>query len=268
MLEDNEIAEGMSSEELDALTLGEDVSEDTDAEEALAAVEEEDVDPKDAVIGEFRRKARDLEIENARLQGEVEARKELGLPAKEAEAPKSPLEIAEAAYVEENGDLDGFAMSGDLYRKQEAFKDAQHSVEAAKKTETVMETTAVKLQNDELSPEKAGEGLDLRSVCAMGDKYLTRGDNIDLSDTQAKHGTEAALKQAYAVMKRRILESGTDDAKTLSAALAKGKAQQPKKKPKNSEQDIDALITSDDDDGSGVDDNAPHSERLTNFIFG
>ena len=38
---------------------------------------EEVVDPKDAVIGGYRRKARDLEIENARLQGEVAARKDM-----------------------------------------------------------------------------------------------------------------------------------------------------------------------------------------------
>ena len=278
-----ELPEGMSSEELDALTLGEDEQvEDTaaataaeeaeaEAKEALAAAEEEDVDPKDAVIGEFRRKARDLEIEKARLEGELEARKEVTATKTEEAVVKSPLELAEEAYVEENGDLDGFAMSGALYREQKAFDDKQAALkreaEESSQTKTTMETTAVQLQSGELSPEKAGEGLDLRSMCAMGDKYLTRGDNLDLADIQAKRGTEAALKEAYSIMKRRILSAGTGDTETLQKALDAKAKTQPKLKKKNTESDIDDLIT---DDGSDEElgSDAPLTERLTNFICG
>jgi hypothetical protein len=279
-----EMPEGMSSEELDALTLGEEETVDDsaaataeeeatlEAKEALAAVEEEDVDPKDAVIGEYRRKARDLEIEKARLEGELAARKEANVTQTEETAEKSPLELAEEAYIEENGDLDGFAMSGALYREQKAYDEKQEAIkretEEAGHVKTTMETTAVQLQEGELSPETAGEGLDLRSMCAMGDKYLTRGDNLDLADIQAKQGTEAALKEAYGIMKRRILAAGTEDTKALQKALeAKAKTQPEPKKKTNTESDIDSLITGDDTD-DGIETDAPLTERLTNFICG
>ena len=280
-MEEHEITEGMSSEELDALTLGEeDVSKDAEAEaEAKAALEaeealketEEDADPKDAVIGEFRRKARDLEIEKARLEGELEARKTLQTETQKEVAPeKSPLEIAEAAYIEENGDLDGFAMTGGLYREQQAFDRAadqkEREVAESGKVKSTMELTAANLQEGDLSPEKAGEGLDLKSMCSMGDKYLTRGDNLDLADIQAKRGTAVALKEAYSIMKRRILLSGTEDAAALQKAID-AKSKTPVVKKKNKETDIDALITGEDGDLDEVDDDAPRVDRLTNFIF-
>ena len=283
MAQENDIVqEGMSSEELDALTLGESVSEDTDAEakaaleaaEALKETEtEEEVDPKDAVIGDFRRKARDLELENAKLAGQLEARKELQTETKEEVTPeKSPLEIAEAAYVEENGDLDGFAMTGALYREQAAFDKAndqkEREVVESTRTKSTMEITAANLQEGDLSPETAGEGLDLQSMCKLGDKYLTNGDNLDLAELQQAKGTAVALKEAYKIMKRRVLESGTEDSATLQKAIdAKaGKKKVPAKK--NNEDDIDALTTEEDDDLTQVDDDAPRVERLTNFIFG
>jgi hypothetical protein len=282
------VQEGMSSEELDKLTLGEEETVDDsakataeeeaalEAEEALKETEEaaaeDEADPKDAVIGEFRRKARDLEIEKARLEGELEARKALQTETKDEVAPeKSPLELAEEAWLEENGDMDGFAMSGQLYREQKAFDDAkvqrERETETAKTVETTMASTASELQAGELSPEAVGEGLDLKSMCALGDKYLDKWDNGKLADIQATKGTKAALTHAYKILKTRILEAGTEDTQTLQKAIAaKAKKDKEVSGKKNTETDIDALTTEDETVVTD-DEDAPRVERLTNFIF-
>jgi len=297
-----EITEGMSSEELDALTTGEDAEDVKDnklAQEALDATEEgpspaeesvdsegetkpkeageesaekekPDVDPKDAVIGDFRRKLREQELETARLQGEIEARKSIHTTTTTEEPQKSPLEIAEAAYIEENGDLEGFAMTGELYRKQRAFDEKQLASKAAaekqQQVNVALNQAAESLQEGDLSSGKMGKGLDLQSVANIGDKYLTKGDKIDLMDIQASRGMTAALKEAYKMMIHRTLNAGGEDAKLLQGAInAKSKSQtKPKKQGPT---DIDTLTTEGDDIHMGEAETETHSKRLTDFIF-
>lgn len=288
------LPEGMSSEELDALTTGEESEDASLAKEALDATgesspekkpaevapesppaEEEptgkteakpaEADPKDAVIGEYRRKSRDLEIKNARMQGELEARKEI--KAATTEAPKSPLEIAEADYFEQNGSMEGFAMNGELYRQQKAFDDKQAASKAATQKQedanSALLGTAETLQEGELSVEKMGEGLDFQSIANIGDKHLTKGDKIDLADIQSRRGTAVALKEAYHIMVRRTLAAGGQEAKLLQIAITKSKTQaKPKEKT-----DIDALTTEGEDTNEGEAQPDTHSKRLADFIF-
>jgi hypothetical protein len=283
--ENLEVSEGMSSEELDALTTGEVVENEDDpklAKEALEAIGEDpdetevaetedekaareaaeaealQADPKDAVIGQFRREKRDLELENAKLQGELEARK--SLQTDQTQKVKSPLELAEDAYTEEYGSLDGFAMSGELYRQQEAWKDKQ----TAQKTTETQESSAMQevnrekavLQNGDLSPEKAGAGLDFKSVIDNGQDYLDEADVLKVKLVKQKLGTNAGLRKAYDLCKQALIDNGQLKAKT-----------KPQPKP-NSETDIDALTTEDDDAITGEAEDLPHSERIANFICG
>lgn len=290
------LPEGMSSEELDILTTGE--NEDADlAQEALDATEtessesaddagdeeavetgeteekpeekpDEDVDPKDAVIGDFRRKLRDSEIEKARLEGELEARKDLVTP--KTEAPKSPLEIAEAAYLEENESMQGFTMSGELYREQKAFEEKQAAKQAAAESQeqssSALMNAAEELQEDELSEAKKGKGLDLQSISNLGDKHLTRGDRYDLADIKARKGSKAALREAYKIMVRRTLDAGGDDAKALKLAVSTKKVKKSQTKPKKKPTNIDALTTEGEDEETGEAETETLNERLTSFI--
>jgi hypothetical protein len=257
---------------------GESVEDDTTTteraeEETPKGEEKPEADPKDAVIGDFRRKLRDQELETARLQGELQARKDLQTKAEEP-PPKSPLELAEAAYIEENGDLDGFAMTGSLYRQQKAFDDEQAAKKAATKEQTQTSNAGVQAENElqqgDLSVEKMGEGLDLQSVAKVGQKYLTRGDTVDIADMVQTRGYAAALKETYKRMRARTLEAGGEDAKILQNAIKnakKGKSQTKPKKQGNT--DIDALTTEGEDEVKGeAETTETHSQRLANFITG
>lgn len=297
------LPEGMSSEELDALTTGEESeqTEDNLAQEALdatatkeesspaeesvedetteeteeeASVEKEkpEVDPKDAVIGDFRRKLRDQELETARLEGELKARKSIQTTT---EAPeKSPLEIAEAAFAEANeGSLEGFAMDGELYRKQRAFDKVADAKAATAEKQSQVNTVAIQaetdLQEGDLSAEKMGQGLDLQTVEGIGNQYLTRGDRLDIVDMIKTRGSKSALKEAYKIMVRRVLAANNEDSKLLQNAIdAKGKSKtQPKPKKPKGQTDIDALITEGEDVDTGEAETETVSKRLTDFVF-
>lgn len=280
-----EMPEGKSSEEIDAIMMeGEEGEEEFKAdqnlaEEALEATKEEspaeksvedeevedetvdeekeeveetsetetkDVDPKDAVIGEFRRKARDLELENAKLQGELTARRELQTKPAEEPPPKSPLEIDEAKYIEEYGELPegGLPMTGDLYRRQMAF-DAEQAdkaktakIDTEKKVFSEVDKAFQTLQDGEFSTEKLSEGLDIKSVMAKGQHLLTEGDLLNISSVSKSHGKEEALKEAYYTVIRRLNISSDN----VSPTAKKGKAV-TQKKPLKTEKDVDDLIT-------------------------
>lgn len=296
------LPEGMSSEEIDKLTTEEETPDDTElAQEAAAEAEpspaEESVedetpaeeaeeekpkekpkeepkpDPKDAVIGDFRRKYRDEQIKAARLEGELQARKEMTTKAESPE--KSPLEIAEAAYIAENDTLDGFAMDGALYREQKAFDDKQTAKKTATDRQTQTDGVALQaeaeLQQGELSTAKMGDGLDLKTVAALGTQYLTKGDRLDIADMIQTRGSKAALTEAYNIMKRRILASGTEDAKLLQNAIdLKGKSKSQTKPKKTKEKlDIDKLTTEGEEDveEKGEAETETQSKRLTDFVF-
>lgn len=300
-----EMPEGMSSEALDKLTTEGDVEQTKDADlaqEALDATEEsspagesaapptqsvrragdvaaeeteeepelsetdQQLRAKDSKIAAMKHSNRDLELDNARLQGELEARKSLGVKTEEV---KSPLEIAEAAYSEENeGSTDGFAVNGELYRLQKAFEDKQDAdkTEASgyERSKTAMDRSVASLQTGELSVEKVGEGLDFHSVVGLGKNYLDKADLMKIEIVSQRDGVDAAVKKTYELCKQAILGANNTDTKLLQNALAvKGK---PQTKPKKKEPtDIDALTTG-GEDTSAVEQET-HSKRLTDFIF-
>ena len=288
--------EGMSSEQIDALTTGEETEKpEVIAQEALTATEkdvesapaeesvkdekpeEEPEEPelseteqqliaKDSKIGEFRRKNRELEIEKARLEGELQARKSLQTP----EETKSPLEIAEAKYFEENGNLEGFVMSGELYRQQKTYDDNQATEQTTKTQKeqalTTMNRAVDKLQSGDLSPETVGAGLDFKTVVAIGKNYVDEADIKKIEIVSHRYGVEAGVKKTYELCKQAILDANNEDTKLLQNAMRSKTQPKPKKETKAT--DIDALTTDGEDTDTGEAEEETHSQRLTNFIFG
>lgn len=278
------LPEGMTSEELDALTTGEDTPEkveqdlakealeatDSPAEETVSEPEEKEEDlsedqqqlrAKDSKIASQKHELKERDLENARLQGQLEARKELAAP----QAPvKSPLEIAEAAYIEENGSLPegGLPMTGDLYRRQEEFADKQRETKAAASEQSRGNNAALHAEDElltgELSEEKRGKGLDLKTVTGIGKQYLTKGDRLDITDIAQSRGEKAALSAAYHIMVRRTLAAGNEDSKLLKIAISKSQT-----KPKKEE-------TPDNDDSVVIDkgeaEEVTHNKRLADFV--
>lgn len=217
---------------------------------------------KDAKIGDFRRRNREIELENARLKGELEARRSQTTE----DTPKSPLERAEADYIEKYGSLDGFAINTELYRQQRAFEDKQVTEKTAKTDEeraiTTMNREVDVLQLGDLSPEKVGYGADFRSVVEVGKKYLDKADVMKVEIVSHRDGIAAGVRKTYDLCKEAILAANNEDTKRLQLAM------RSKSQPKPKKTDIDAIPTEGDDANKGEAEEETHSQRLTNFICG
>lgn len=179
---------------------------------ALESTEDKETDtkpdPKDAVIGEYRRKARDAELETARLRGQIEATQTQVKPTE-----KSPIELA---AEQQEVSVDDVEISGALYKKQRAWEkkqDAAETEQAAAKDRTALGQRSFQTASVEFSTAKVGVGLDLKTVIEMGEQYLTPGDKLDIS--RAKD----PMKLAYQRCKRAILDSGTEEATLLQQRI-------------------------------------------------
>lgn len=285
---------GMSSEELDAFTtegeeddtLTKEVATDetpageSASEEKTVEVEEKPEEKpeeetyeqtqlraKDQKIASVKREKHELELENARMQGELKARQEL----QKSEAPvKSPLQKAKEAYIAENDNLEGFTMTVDLYEEQEAFKEEkrikQASADKAAESQNATGNFVEELQSEEISAEKVGKGLDFKSVVLSGQHYLDQADLMKIQLVSKSKGQKAGLKKAYDLCKEAILAQNEDnhDKILLKAAIVQaGKKSQTKPKEKT---DIDALTTEGEDAPTGEAEKETVNPRLANFL--
>lgn len=232
--------QGMSSEELDKLTTGEEeqtppVEEETPpaeepeekppeekppedenlAKEALEATEESEVDPKDAVIGGFRRDLRASELEAARLRGQLEAQQ---TRPKE----KSPIELA----AEERGvSVDEVDINGKLYKEQQAWERSQAESQVQQKQfDDYRSGSEAALLT--MTDETLGEGLGLESIARIGDHLLTDQDRQKIFSAGKNCGSVL-----YKTLKERILEAGGANAQELQKRLKPTQAK-PKDGPK------------------------------------
>jgi len=147
--------------------------------------EEPDIDPKDAVIGGFRRKNRDLELENARLHGQLESRQK--------PAESSPLEIAQQRAKEEGLTVE---FTPELYQAQRQWEQKQSQ---AKSDEEIY----ARQQSD----YDAGLGkipvAEREELIARGGHLLTEGDKRNIWDAGKNSGRE--LKR---ILTSRIEQAG------------------------------------------------------------
>lgn len=222
---------------------------------------------KDQKIASEKKVSRALELENARLQGELKARQELQKP----EAPvKSPLQKAKEAYIAENDNLEGFTMTVDLYEEQESFKEEkrikQASADKAAESQNATGNFVEELQSEEISAEKVGKGLDFKSVVLPGQHYLDQADLMKIQIVTKSKGQKAGLKKAYDLCKEAILAQNEDnhDKILLKAAIVQaGKKSQTK--PKKEKTDIDALTTEGEDDPTGEAEKHTINPKLAEF---
>jgi hypothetical protein len=267
IMEDEEEEKPENSDESIAKEVLDEIDDDTDddspaeepesSETEEAEEEEPEVDPKDAVIGDFRRRLRDKELEAARLQGQLEARKEF--QATKTEPEKSPLQIAmEEEGVDHPDDLaKPFSVLMEQQKWEKERDAALATTQAAESSKAAASRALSEAMAGDFSAEKLGAGLDFDSVTAMGDKYLDEADLMKIDIIGQKHGVNAAIKKTYDLCKDAILNANNQDSKTLQAFIDwKGKSQpKPKKKLKTSE-DVDDLTTEDDDKGEADDKNS------------
>ena len=284
-----EMKPGMTSEELDALTTdGEEALESDDglAEEALKAAEEEkpaeetaeteeetteeaeeevsetdlQLRAKDSKIASQKHEVRDLELENAKLQGELEARRQLGKPDP---LEKSPTELAmEAEGVDNPDDLEKpFAVFQAQLKWEEKQKAKEAENDQYKQRQTELDNAAKALQTGDLSATKAGDGLDFKTVIALGQGYLDEADLLKVKLVSDSKGVEAATRKAYDLCKDAILAADNDDSKLLKNALNAVKSQA---KSKTKKTDIDALTTEDEETDEA--ENKDVNTRLYRFI--
>lgn len=221
---------------------------ETESEEELSETDKQ-LRAKDSKIAAMKHTTRELELENARKQGELDAINRQ--QATETTEEKSPLEIAmEAESVTDPDDLERpFA----VMQAQVKWEKEQEAKKAETDSQKQENTTAIQAENDlmagELSQETKGEGLDLRTVAGIGNQYLTRGDRLDIADVIKTRGSKAGLTEAYNVMVRRTLAAGNEDSKLLQNAInIQSKKSQAKPKPKD-KTNIDTLTTEGEEKG-------------------
>lgn len=200
-----------------------------DQEVSDSEVIEEKTDEKPDPIAELSKNLLDevtaLRGERRELRGELESLKtgiqELRSSQPQADLEESPIQ----KFKRENPEA---LLTADVYAAQEEWRDQQATraaeeaetkaaMEAKKKEEQILVESASKSERQALvdySTEKAGQGLDLRSVLTAGERYLTPGDKLDISQ-----GGEKAFQIAYTRCLQRIRESDTNDAKLFEQRI-------------------------------------------------
>lgn len=207
--------------------------EETPAEDedlAQAALDETEdkpkVDPKDAVIGGFRRAAREAELKAARLQGQLDAQ--------QARPPeKSPLELAAEEQTKTEGrviSVDEVIVDGKLLKAQQKWEKDQTGNQARQQA-TQDYHAGLEAALLTMTDENLGEGLGLQSLCKLGDHLLTDEDHREIFMAGKKCGTVL-----YKKVKERILKAGGAEAQELQERL-KPQTSQPKPKEKQPEKD-------------------------------
>ena len=239
--------QGMSSEELDKLTTEEEETPPVEEEEAPSVEEpdeeappeeepaektekpdedlaqaaldeteeESEVDPKDAVIGDFRRKLRASELEAARLQGQMQAQQ-----AKPAEP--SPIELA---AKEQGVSVNEVVIDYELLQKHEAWKTQQAEGQAQQQANQDYQTGS-EAATLTMTDENLGEGLGLESLAKLGNHLLTDTDRQEIFMAGKKCGPVF-----YKKLKQRIQEAGGAEAQELQKRLKPTQAK-PKDGPK------------------------------------
>ena len=187
------------------------------AKEALEATEEPEVDPKDAVIGDFRRKLRASELQTAQLQGRMEAQ--------QAKPPEpSPLELA---AKEQECSVDDVDINGKLYKAQQAWEKNQAGNQARQQQlddyQAGSEAAALAMTDENL-----GEGLGVETLAKIGEHLLTVQDQEEIFLAGKKCGTVL-----YKKLKERIIEAGGTVAQELQKRLKPTQA-----KPKKGDGDV------------------------------
>lgn len=200
----------------------------TDAEEE-PDIEVPEVDPAGAKIGEYRRGNRELKGQLAtvsqQLADQAKVIEELRNPPPPPE--KSPLE--KLAEEDPDGDPDTQTLIAQSKWEQKQRDAAANHATTQQATTTRNEKIAASQVTaaDTFSEAKVGMGVDFETVIAMGEKYLTEGEKLDIRNADA----DKVWDTAYRICRRAVLQSGKPDAKTLRSRINAHKAAGGNTKP-------------------------------------
>ena len=213
-------ADELTSEEETNEEVEQEQVEDASQETVEEKVEIPEIDPKDAVIGDYRRQAREQRADNETLRNQVaeqgRAIEELRQTTEPVE--KSPIEKLAAEDPLATPDVGTLAAQSQWEARQRAV-ERKSTDEAATKQATVQSqqsrNTAIGegqlVAAETFSAEKVGQGVDFESVITAGEKYLTEGEKLDIRNAPV----DKVWELAYQTCKRAIMNSGTAEAKLL-----------------------------------------------------
>ncbi len=220
--------------------------ESTLAEEALSEASdekaEEKVDPKDAVIGDFRKQLRESELMVAELKGQVETLKPKPKEP-EKEVIKSPFDLA-AEKAEARAKEDGLTaddaevtFTPKLLREQAAFDKEQRETQAVTQTEKQTQddfNKAFVTAGETMDAKAMGEGLDFNTIIEFSGDLVTKQDHTWLA-TKSKDWPDFC-KRLYKFAIDAINEAGGENAKDLQAKIeAHSQVKKETKKPEKKE---------------------------------
>ncbi len=276
-VETDEIAEEQAAEATES-DLAEKALESSE-ESAESAEAQEDKVPLSKYMA-TKNRAKDAELENARLQGELQGIEKATAKTEDAAVALSPVQkemAAQEVNSEDELDLTG-AEAMKLMRAETAFEKKQEDTKAVQtNTQTVKQAQATSYR--EAIDANDIEGLDFKTIVTEGEKLLTRGEGIDLGDMTDGFG-DAVYKKCL----NAIIRKGGDRAEELQKLVD---AQKPETKPEEEEvveektvtkkkvakkktnrddDDLDAKLLESEDEGGDEDDQP--SSAIMNHMFG
>ncbi len=216
------------SSEVEEKQVATDQATNTEEEKTSPAeVESETFGPKAiAAISKQRSEKQGALVAQARAEGKLEA-----LMSQRMEtATISPIETAKDAYIKENGDLEGFTLSVELYEQQEAYrahqatKAAQGDAATALANQQAVSLNASKIVHD-----------DWQDVINVGEKLLSKGEHLDVTSAGADFGEVAYAKCKAAIERNK-------SAKETSAAPKKELSEQEAKEKKEADEKAKAKV--------------------------
>ena len=214
----------MSSEVEEKQVVTEDATNAEEKNLTPAEVEPEAFSPKAiAAISKQRSAKQDALVAQARAEGKLEALQSQRIET----ATVSPVDVAKAAYIKENGDLEGFTFSVELYDQQEAYKAHQATKAAQGEAATALASQqATSIHTSRIAHE------DWQEVINVGEKLLSKGEHLDVTSAGADFG-----EIAYAKCKAAIERNKPVTKETSAAPKLKPSEQEAEEKKKAAEKE-------------------------------
>ena len=275
-VETDEIAEEQAAEATES-DLAEKALESSE-ESAESAEAQEDKVPLSKYMA-TKNRAKDAELENARLQGELQGIEKATAKTEDAAVALSPVQkemAAQEVNSEDELDLTG-AEAMKLMRAETAFEKKQEDTKTAEtSTQTTKQAQATSYR--EAIEANDIEGLDFKTIVTEGEKLLTRGEALDLGDMTDGFGDAVFKKCLNAIIRKggdraeelqKLVDAQKqklkpDEEEVVKEPVAKEKV--AKKKTNPDDDKLDALLLESEDEGGDEDDQP--SSAIMNHMFG
>lgn len=205
-------AEELTSEEETHEEFEQEQVEDASTETTEEKVEIPEVDPKDAVIGGFRRDLRDQRADNQSLRQRLDDQDQVIADLKQTKEPveKSPIDKLAAEDPLATPDVGTLAAQSQWEARQRATERKTADEAATKETTARTQQERNKaiaagqlVTAETFSVEKVGQGVDFESVVTAGEKYLTEHEKKFIRTAPA----DEVWDLAYQMCRQKLLNS-------------------------------------------------------------